>query len=142
MKIFVKAKPTAKENKVEKIDDFHFTVSVTEIPRQGKANQAIIKILADYFKVSSQSVKIVSGYTSRQKIIEITREAKYRVLNPLISALVRPDRGRDLARLIINYNPCPLSKRKFGRNILRTSNLERRNSILDWLILILKKETL
>jgi hypothetical protein len=76
MKIFVKAKPMAKENKVEKIDDFHFTVSVTEIPRQGKANQAIIKILADYFKVSSQSVKIVSGYTSRQKIIEIIQEAK------------------------------------------------------------------
>jgi hypothetical protein len=71
MKIFIKAKPKAKENKIEKIDDFHFTVSVTEIPQKGKANQAIIKVLADYFKVPSQSVKIVSGFALRQKIIEI-----------------------------------------------------------------------
>lgn len=71
MKIFIKAKPRARKNKVERIDDFHFIVSVTEIPKKGKANQAIIKILADYFKVPFQSVKIISGHTSRQKIIEI-----------------------------------------------------------------------
>ncbi|PIV45904.1 hypothetical protein COS23_01900, partial [bacterium (Candidatus Moisslbacteria) CG02_land_8_20_14_3_00_36_53] len=32
MKIFVKAKPLAKESKVEKIDDTHFVVSVKEPP--------------------------------------------------------------------------------------------------------------
>ncbi len=71
MKIFVKAKPGAKEEKVEKIDDIHFAVSVKEPPVQGKANQAIIKALAEYFTVPSSNVRIIAGLTSRQKIIEI-----------------------------------------------------------------------
>jgi len=71
MKIFVKVKPGAKVEKVEKTDDSHFTVSVKEPPIQGRANQAIIKVLAEYFGVAFSSVKIISGFTSRQKIIKI-----------------------------------------------------------------------
>ncbi len=71
MKIVVKAKPNAKETKVEKIDDSHFMVSVKEPPISGMANRAIVKVLAEYFGVIPFRVKIVSGFTSRQKIIEI-----------------------------------------------------------------------
>jgi len=71
MKIFVKAKPNAREEKVEKIDEQNYIVSVKEPPIQGKANNAIRNALAVYFKVGSSQVKIVAGYTSRQKIIEI-----------------------------------------------------------------------
>jgi uncharacterized protein YggU (UPF0235/DUF167 family) len=71
MKIFVKAKPSAREEKVEKIDDNNFVVSVKELPEKGKANEAIRNALAVYFKIASARVKIVSGYSSRNKIIEI-----------------------------------------------------------------------
>jgi len=71
MKIFVKAKPRAHEEKVEKIDDAHFEVSVTAPPVKGLANQAIIKTIAEYFKIAPSRVRIVSGFTSRQKILEI-----------------------------------------------------------------------
>ena len=74
MKIIVQAKPNSKEEGVEKItigDIEAYRVSVKEPPIQGRANAAIIKLLADYFKVSPARVKIISGYTSRQKIIEI-----------------------------------------------------------------------
>lgn len=71
MKIFVKAKPKAKIEKVEKIDNENFVVFVKEPPVKGRANQAIIKALAEYFKVPSANVKIVSGHTSKQKVIEI-----------------------------------------------------------------------
>ena len=71
MKIFVKAKPSAKEEKIEKIDENHYLVSVKEPPIKGKANAAIIKALAGYFKVPSSRVDIVSGYASREKIIVI-----------------------------------------------------------------------
>jgi uncharacterized protein (TIGR00251 family) len=71
MKINVKAKPNAREEKVEKIDETHFVVSVKEPPEKGKANDAIRNALAVYFKTGSSRVKIVSGYSSRQKIIEI-----------------------------------------------------------------------
>ena len=50
MKIFVKAKPDSNENKVEKIDDSNFVVSVKDPPVQGRANRAIVKILSEYFQ--------------------------------------------------------------------------------------------
>jgi len=71
MKIFIKANPSAREERIEKIDENHYSVWVKEPPVKGKANQAVIKALAEYFKVASQRVKIVSGYTSRQKTMEI-----------------------------------------------------------------------
>lgn len=71
MKIFVKAKPSAREEKVERISETEFVVSVKEPAEKGKANQAIRNALAVYFKTGSSCVKIVSGYSSRNKIIEI-----------------------------------------------------------------------
>ena len=71
MKIFVKAKPNAKEEKVQKIDDSHYLVSIKEQTIRGEANRAIIRVLSEYFKTTPPRVSIVSGYTARQKIIEI-----------------------------------------------------------------------
>ena len=72
MKISVKAKPNSKEEKIEQIAEGQFVVSVKEPPVRGMANRAIITLLASYFSVSEFQVKIVSGWTSRQKIIEIS----------------------------------------------------------------------
>lgn len=71
MKIFIKAKPNSKENKVEKVDDLNFVVSVKEPPIQGRANRAIIRALAEYFNIASFRIRIVSGHMARQKIVEI-----------------------------------------------------------------------
>ena len=71
MKIFVKAKPDAWENLVEKVDETHYVVSVKEPPIDGRANYAIIKLLAKHFNVSPLQVKLVSGFSSRQKVFEI-----------------------------------------------------------------------
>ena len=71
MRIFVTAKPRAKEERVEKIDETHFVVAVTEPPVEGRANGAIVRALAEHFGVSSQNVRIVSGHTSRQKIVDV-----------------------------------------------------------------------
>ncbi len=68
VRIFVKAKPNAKEERVEKIDDTHFVVAVKEPPKQGRANAAIAHALIEYFK---KPVRLVSGFSSRQKIFEI-----------------------------------------------------------------------
>lgn len=71
MKIFVKAKPMAYEEKVEKIDSNHFVVWVKEPPQKGLANKGIAKVLAEYFKVPQSNVRVVKGFTSKQKIVEI-----------------------------------------------------------------------
>ena len=67
MKIFVKVKPSAKEEKIHKVDDTHFRVLVKEPPVQGRANTAVVSSLADYFQVSKEQINILSGFTSREK---------------------------------------------------------------------------
>lgn len=69
--IFVKVKTNAREEKVEKIDEDHFFVSVKELPQKGKANKAVTRLLGDYLFVELLCVKIVKGKTSKEKIIEI-----------------------------------------------------------------------
>ena len=71
MKIFVKAKPSAHEEKVIKIDETNFEVSVKEPPIQGRANRAILNALSKYFNTPLFKMRIISGHTSRQKIIEV-----------------------------------------------------------------------
>lgn len=71
MTISVRAKPNSSAEAVEKIDETTFTVSVKEPPVQGRANAAIIKALAGCFNVPTYKVKIISGYTSRNKLVKI-----------------------------------------------------------------------
>lgn len=78
MKISVHAKLHAREEKVEKViiqrltgPEEQYQVSVKELPVDGKANEAVIRVLAGHFKVPKSQVRIVAGHTSREKIVEI-----------------------------------------------------------------------
>ncbi len=72
MKIFVKVKANAKEDKVEKGHNY-FKVSIKERPIKGKANKQVIKTLANYFNVSKSKIEIVSGLKSKEKILKINK---------------------------------------------------------------------
>lgn len=72
MKIFLKAKTKAKEKKLIKIDETHYSISINSLPEKGKANKEIIKTLAKYFDIRISKINIVSGEKSKNKIIEIT----------------------------------------------------------------------
>lgn len=71
MKIFVKAKPNAKRELVEKVERERYVVEVKEPPVQGRANAAIIKALANHFSVAPSQIQLVSGWSSREKVFEI-----------------------------------------------------------------------
>lgn len=82
MRIFVKAKPGAKEEKVEiekpqqslwQIDekDLHLKVSVKERPIEGRANEAIKKALVKYLNISNSQLTLISGATSKNKVFEV-----------------------------------------------------------------------
>lgn len=71
MKIFVQAQPNASEERVEKIDSTHFKIAVKEPPVRGRANQAITRALAAYFNIAPSQARLVTGFSSRQKVFEI-----------------------------------------------------------------------
>jgi uncharacterized protein (TIGR00251 family) len=73
MKIQVKVKPNSRTEEVSQEGD-SFVVKVKEPPKEGKANQAVIKLLAEHFGVSQSRVRILSGLRSRNKVIEVVEE--------------------------------------------------------------------
>lgn len=58
-------------NKIEKMSEDCFKIWVKEAPTEGKANEAVIKILADHFGIAASRVEIISGRTVKKKIIKI-----------------------------------------------------------------------
>lgn len=71
MKISITAKLKAKQELVKKLDETHYEVFVKVAPIEGKANQAIIKAMAEYLNLPQSKIQIIHGLTSRQKILEI-----------------------------------------------------------------------
>lgn len=71
MRIFVKAKPGAKEAYVEAQDATHIMVSVVEPAQEGKANRAIVRALAQHLGIVPSRIEIVSGAAAKRKVIEI-----------------------------------------------------------------------
>jgi len=84
MKILVKVRPSAKKELVERIGqpilnfdgvkkeevDF-YKVWVKEPAVDGRANEAVIKALAEHLKIPKAFIKLKSGQTSRQKVFEV-----------------------------------------------------------------------
>jgi uncharacterized protein (TIGR00251 family) len=69
--IAVTVKPRAKTERVVKVNDGEFVVSVHAPPQGGKANQALVELLADHFSVPKSAIKIVRGHSSRKKLVSI-----------------------------------------------------------------------
>lgn len=70
MKVKVKVKPNSKTEELSQAGDT-FVVKIKEPPKEGRANQAVIKLLAKHFGVSQGQVRILSGLRSRNKIVEV-----------------------------------------------------------------------
>lgn len=76
MKIEIKVIPNARTSNVPgkkavEVKDGVLVVRVNKAPEKGKANEAVIKLLAKHFGVVKSQVKTIRGQTSRNKIIEI-----------------------------------------------------------------------
>jgi len=67
MKIRVKVKPYSKKSYVEKKEDY-YQVYLKKPAQDGKANTELVKVLKKYF---GKQCKIVRGFKSREKIVEI-----------------------------------------------------------------------
>ncbi len=67
----VKVKPNSQRQNVEELADGSLIVHLKSPPVEGKANEELIKLLAAKFDVPKSSIRIKSGLSSRQKLVEI-----------------------------------------------------------------------
>jgi uncharacterized protein (TIGR00251 family) len=72
VKIKVRVLPNSKVEEVVKEGDL-FLVRVKEPAKEGRANKALIKLLAQHFGVPQRQVSISSGLSSRNKIVQILK---------------------------------------------------------------------
>ena len=68
-------------------------VRVTAAPEDGRANDAVIRLMADTLSLPLSAVSIVSGHGARDKIIELTGVGPGLIERRLASA-ASSDRGR------------------------------------------------
>ena len=69
-KVCVRVKPNSKIEEVLP-EDGGFTVRVKEPPKEGKANRAVIRLLAKHLGIPEARLRISRGLTSRNKVIQI-----------------------------------------------------------------------
>lgn len=73
MNIKIRVLPRSSRNEiVGEMADGTLKIKLTAPPVDGKANDALVELLAEYFDTTKSKIKIVSGLTSKNKIIEIS----------------------------------------------------------------------
>jgi uncharacterized protein (TIGR00251 family) len=68
----VRLQPRASKNEIAGLSGTALKVRVTAPPVDGLANKALIELLSRILNTSRRNVCIVSGHTSRTKLIEIS----------------------------------------------------------------------
>ena len=71
MKIQITVKPNARRPAVERLPDGSYRVAVNAPPVEGRANQAVIELIADYFNVPKSSVTLLRGMRGKKKVVEV-----------------------------------------------------------------------
>ena len=63
----VKAHPGARRNEIRGEQNGMLRISVTQAPEKGKANKAIVALLAKGLSLKKSQIELISGETSSQK---------------------------------------------------------------------------
>lgn len=84
----VKAQPGARKNEIAGLRNGRLIVKCTQAPEKGKANDAIIAILAKTLDIRKSSISLISGQTNSEKkflLENVTTEELLHALKDLLS---------------------------------------------------------
>lgn len=73
--VSVRVTPRAKRNEVGAVTNGMLQVRTTAPPADGKANQAVIKLLAEFIGVAPSRITLLRGTASRNKQFVVTAAA-------------------------------------------------------------------
>jgi hypothetical protein len=72
----LRVSPRAKRNAILGLRGDTLKVSVTAVPERGKANDAVVELLAEALDVSPSSIELVAGASSKDKVVEVDLAAE------------------------------------------------------------------
>ena len=71
--LHLRVRPNAHETRVTGfLDDGAVKIDLKASAEDGKANAELVRFIAAHYKVPKENVRIVSGLTSRKKVVRIT----------------------------------------------------------------------
>ena len=73
MELQVRVQPKARRNSIEVVEGSKLKVYVTAAPEGGKANDAVVALLAKSLGISKSHIRILRGDKSRDKLLDIAR---------------------------------------------------------------------
>ena len=71
MRLTVRVTPNASKTEIAGRELGVLKVRLAAAPTDGKANEALIRLLADEYDCAPSEVRIVKGHTGRTKIVEV-----------------------------------------------------------------------
>ena len=91
-KLKIRVTPRAKRNEVYCIlEDRTVKVRLTAPPVGGKANKALVKYFSGIFEIPRSRIEILSGFKSRNKLVNIQGMDSVEIYNKLNGIVKRPD---------------------------------------------------
>jgi uncharacterized protein (TIGR00251 family) len=69
MKLTIRVKANARENRVEALGKNEYRVIVKAPAKEGRANEAVIEVLSEHFGVAKSRFEITGGLQSKNKIV-------------------------------------------------------------------------
>ena len=81
MFIKVKVFPNSKKEEIIERAEDSFEIKVKEKPINNQANLAVFEVLADYFSVPLNKIRLIKGAKSRNKIFEVKYKQRGRYGN-------------------------------------------------------------
>jgi uncharacterized protein (TIGR00251 family) len=81
--LFVRAQPGARKEGILGTHGDRLKIAVHAAPEQGKANSALIDLLADKLGLKRQQISLISGETNRDKTFFITSLSRDEIMQRL-----------------------------------------------------------
>ena len=81
--VSVKVQPNSSKDRVVGEYADKLKIAVTVAPEKGKANKAVIKLFAKWLDIKNSDIQVISGETSRDKVLfirNITEEDLYKLI--------------------------------------------------------------
>lgn len=93
IRLAIRLTPNGGRDSVEGVElngngDAHLKVRVSDVPEKGKANKALIAVLAKRIGIAKSAIKLISGDTARQKILRIDGDPED--LKEKITSMIEP----------------------------------------------------
>ena len=71
MKVYIKVKPNSSKQEIVSFGDFRYLVYLKSQPEDNEANIELIKLMSKHLGTPSTRIKIISGLSSHNKILEV-----------------------------------------------------------------------